>query len=189
MQTASSRRLFVGFSLKKSQIEQISLLQHRFKPLLNDGAITIDNHNLHMTLGFLGQVNQTHYTSVVEAIELMPKYIFNQQLNTVALWQSAQLICLKGQASESLDAMNQSLISIAKHHGLFISEHPYTPHVSLFHHVNMANSSILRWTTNLQLTPTHLHLYQSTNTQQKMHYSILKSWPLIADKKKPSLSD
>jgi 2'-5' RNA ligase len=182
MQTTSSRRLFVGFSLKKSQIEQISTLRHRLKPFLNNDAKTINNTNLHMTLGFLGQVDPIRYASVIDAIGLMPKSIFNQQLDTLALWQSAQLICLKGQASEPLLAMAQSLTSIAKHHNLFINQHQYTPHISLFRHVSMTNLPILGCMTNLQLTPTHLHLYQSINSSQQIHYSVLKSWPLLHEK-------
>ncbi|AZG74593.1 RNA 2',3'-cyclic phosphodiesterase [Shewanella livingstonensis] len=187
MQTTSSRRLFVGFSLDKSQEEKILLLQHRLKLLINNEAKIVSDTNLHMTLGFLGQVDPTSYTSIINAIGLMHKPIFQQPLDTLALWQSTQLICLKGQASKPLLAMIQSLISIAKQHNLFVSQHQYTPHISLFRHVNMTNLPILGCTTNLSLTPTHLHLYQSINNSQQINYSIIKSWPLIADDKKPLL--
>lgn len=93
MQATSSRRLFVGFGLKKSEIEKTSLIKQRLSPFVNDTAKVVDNSNLHMTLGFLGQIDQTSYASVVDAIELMPKptlyarvrYTFVMAISTINL--------------------------------------------------------------------------------------------------------
>jgi 2'-5' RNA ligase len=187
MQATSSRRLFVGFGLKKSEIEKTSLIKQRLSPFVNDTAKVVDNSNLHMTLGFLGQIDQTSYASVVDAIELMPKPTFMQELDTLSLWQSAQLICLKGHASEPLLLMAQSLLLIAKNHKVLISEHQYVPHISLFRQVNITTLPTLRCTTRLSLMPTELHLYQSIKNKRQTDYSVLKSWPLTEDNKKAAI--
>ncbi|WP_282110041.1 RNA 2',3'-cyclic phosphodiesterase [Shewanella algicola] len=172
------QRLFVGFSLAKPQIKQISMIQLELAPFLNTTARPVNLHNLHMTLGFLGQVDPTSYLQLLNEIEAMPKIQFSQNLTCHTFWPLAKLVCLAGQATEPLTTMARTIIEIAERNNFYISQKKYTPHVSVFRHVNMPPLAKLRCTTKLQLEPTHLHLYQSSNHSHQVNYSILASWPL-----------
>ncbi|HBF48507.1 MAG TPA: RNA 2',3'-cyclic phosphodiesterase [Shewanella frigidimarina] len=179
MQTPSSARLFVGFSLDKPQIDKILHLQQTLITKINTNSVATLAHNLHITLGFLGQIDPTTCSKIREAINQMPKTTFSQIIDTFAWWQTAQLICLKGQASTSLNTMANDIKNIAKTHHLAVSQYDYVPHISLFRGVTTASLPTVVKDTQLIIAPSHLHLYQSTGHHNNVNYTILESWPLL----------
>jgi len=178
MQTRSSPRLFVGFSLNESQTKQIFHLQQILIKHVSPNSVATLAHNLHITLGFFGPVDPTTYPAILDAINKMPKPLFSQPVDTLMWWQAAHLVCLKGQATTQLYAMAKATKAIAAVHQLTQSEHDYIPHISLFRGVTAASLPLTTTATQVIIAPTHLHLYQSDYRHAIAHYSIVKSWPL-----------
>ncbi|WP_390904128.1 2'-5' RNA ligase family protein [Shewanella phaeophyticola] len=71
-------------------MKQISLIQLELAPFLNTTARPVNLHNLHMTLGFWGQVDPTSYLQLLDEIEAMPKIQFSQNLTSYTFWPQAK---------------------------------------------------------------------------------------------------
>lgn len=90
------QRLFLGFAPTAAQMTRLSDLQQRLICHLNPEAKAVSVRNMHLTLCFLGQVDDEQRIALLDAIDRLAKPRFSVQLNQLYLWPNAQVCCLKG---------------------------------------------------------------------------------------------
>ncbi|WP_394130438.1 RNA 2',3'-cyclic phosphodiesterase [Shewanella maritima] len=185
-------RLFLGFGLSNNVCGQLIQLQQyiqqhwhttqrHFKPLA-----AIHPGNLHLTLRFLGQVEQEKVVSLCNRIEQLQKPRFSLPMSKVEHWPTANLICLTGIKSAELDIMHQTLQQLIEPLKFFQPTQPFRPHISLIRNVKdlakgLSNDGFpMTLAQPITFTPDMLTLYQSSgeNLSIKPCYQALASWPL-----------
>ena len=133
--------------------------------------------NLHITLVFLGNVEQ----SVMERIRLEADGVhcgkFALTLDRHGWWRRPQVIWLGSDTVPvALEDLTARLNAIAAGHGLRIDSRPYTPHLTL---VRKAKRPLTRFT----YSPIHWEirdfcLVQSVTHADGAEYKIIQNWPL-----------
>ncbi|MFV0597681.1 RNA 2',3'-cyclic phosphodiesterase [Shewanella sp.] len=187
------QRLFLGFAPTCIQRQQLLQLQQSLRSQLAPHANPVTQANLHLTLAFLGLVNQTQLAQLIQGVDKLSKPKFTVTLDSIAVWPKAQVYCLKGEnVSTELALLASQAQDLAKQLQLHRSEHPFRPHISLFRKAKslgvFENELTLRelaqrdlahaQMTALTLAPEQLHLYLSTSGDCGVEYQILHSWSL-----------
>lgn len=178
------QRLFLGFAPTAAQMTRLSDVQQQLICHLNPEAKAVSVTNMHLTLCFLGQVDDEQRIALLDAIDCLAKPRFSVQLNQLDLWPNAQVCCLKGNDVEPpLAQLAKQTQAIAGRLQLHSSEHHFCPHISLFRKAKqwmLDESALLQLKdmNTLTLTPECLHLYHSKSTSTGVEYHILHSWTL-----------
>ncbi|ABM03543.1 2'-5' RNA ligase [Psychromonas ingrahamii 37] len=172
-----TKRLFLGIALDKQQTQQLSKLQANF-----DSAVRlVPAANLHMTLLFLGLIDDKTQQQLEEQISLMDKPKFNLSLDKLDHWAKPKILCLTGQIDDpALLKLAKNCSALSTQFKLYKDENPFTPHITLARKAkylpeNMSTSVDIQ---PLLLTPKTLHLFHSQSTIEGVKYQILRSWNL-----------
>ena len=182
----TTKRLFLGFSVKKTLECQFFDMQQKLTLYINTEALAVLQSNMHITLGFLGQVKPSRIPALLAEVDALEKPSFELVLSAIACWQKPQIICLQGQAHTPLLTMASQVQQIAAKLGLHQSTYHYCPHLTLFRrascmtlpqHLVIGLNDLLP----VNVPVSQLHLYESYNTQSGVQYDILHSWPLVPD--------
>jgi len=182
----TTKRLFLGFSVKKTLHCQFIDIQQKLTPYINTEALTVLQPNIHITLGFWGQVKISCIPALLAEVDSLYKPSFELMLSAISWWQKPQIICLQGQAHTPLLTMASQVQQIAAKLGLHQSTYHYCPHLPLFRrascmtlpqHLVIGLNDLLP----VNVPVSQLHLYESYNSQSGVQYDILHSWPLVPD--------
>lgn len=178
----NNQRLFLGFSINKTQSSIFCDIQQKLSDYINTEATQVNQTNFHITLGFLGQVGQSFIPLLIDRITKMQKYQFELCLSELQFWQKPSIICISGLAHANLSIMAQAVQDIAQQLALHQSQYPYQPHVTLFRKATnltlATNINSLNNRLPINICPIDLHLYSSVNTAYGVHYQIIHSWTL-----------
>lgn len=178
------QRLFLGFAPTTTQKARLSDLQQQLLCHLNPEAKAVSINNMHLTLCFLGQVDDDQRISLLDALDRLAKPRFSVRLNQFDLWPNAQVCCLKAdEVDPPLAQLAKQTQAIAGRLQLHSSEHHFCPHISLFRKAKQWTRDEpallqLKEMNTLTLTPEHLYLYHSKSTSTGVEYHILDSWTL-----------
>ncbi|QBF82354.1 RNA 2',3'-cyclic phosphodiesterase [Shewanella maritima] len=178
------KRLFVGFDISAStqiKLRQIattvtSPLLMTAQPLLSSCS-QVPIENMHVTLGFLGQVNQEKTTNVYNSLQSLRGNAFSNDFGQISYWQATKILCIEGSAPPALTNLHRQIQTIAADLELYQSKYEYRPHITLARPIRTASSvthadieeHLNQF--NQQLHPIkiefdQLHLYQSLNVGQ-----------------------
>ena len=169
-------RLFLGLKPTPAQRHFLVALQQQLigmgRPLPAD--------NLHMTLFFLGTIEQEQADIFVSAIDSQIWPRFSLSLGQLSCWQKPKILCLQGTVSdERLNSCVADIRSIAKTVSLQDPFAIYTPHITLMRKaVALPENSQQLLTEPLTINPDAMHLFQSISHESGVKYQIIKSWPL-----------
>lgn len=172
-----TKRLFLGIALNKQQTQQLCELQANFDSTVRLVSAT----NLHLTLVFLGLVDDETEQQLEEQISLMDKPKFNLTLDKLVHWAKPKILCLTGQCDDpALSALAKNCSALLSQHELHDDKHPFTPHITLARKAkhlpeNMPTSVAIK---PLLLAPKTIHLFHSQSTIEGVKYQILRSWDL-----------
>lgn len=168
-----TKRLFIGIALDKQQTQQLSKLQASF-----DSAVKqVPAINLHMTLVFLGLVDDKTQQQLEELISLMDKPKFYLTLDKLEHWEKPKILCLTGESCDpSLLKLAKNCSALLSELELGKSEHAFTPHITLARKAKHLPISVA--IKPLLLTPKAIHLFHSQSTIEGVKYQILRSWDL-----------
>ena len=182
------QKLFLGFAPTNTQNKYLIALQQTLSTHLLPEAKPVDADNLHLTLAFLGLVDEEQKISLIDAVNDLTKPTFSIRLNRFDLWPNAQVCCLKGNNIEpSLARLARQTNQIAEQLKLYKSRHNFCPHISLFRKAkewrqgnNSPDLTIFEGLDKSELTlmPDCLQLYHSTNTPSGVKYQTLYTWAL-----------
>ena len=182
----TTKRLFLGFSVKKTLECQFFYMQQKLTLYINTEALAVLQSNMHITLGFLGQVKPSCIPALLTEVDSLEKPSFELVLSAISCWQKPQIICLQGQANASLLAMASDVAQIAAKFDLYQHSYSYCPHTTLFRQAtNLALPQHpikgLHDKLPIHVSVSQLHLYESCNTTSGVQYDILHSWRLEQD--------
>ena len=180
----TTKRLFLGFSVKKTLERQFFDMQQKLTLHINTEALAVLQPDMHITLGFLGQVKTSCIPALLAEIDVLYKPSFELVLSTLSWWPKPQIICLEGQAGKSLLTMAQNVQQIALKLGLHQNLYSYRPHVTLFRqatYLTLPKDTNIDWHNMLPqgIWVSQLHLYESRQATAGVQYDILHTWPLM----------
>lgn len=134
----------------------------------------IRTDNLHLTLAFLGNIDEAQrdcVEAVAESISITP---FSLCLEHLGIFQRAKVLWLGiKEQPDALMQLAESLAVGARACGVQLDEKGFTPHLSLMRKVNQLHEfevESIHWEVN------RFCLVQSISHEEGVQYQVVKSW-------------
>jgi len=141
-----------------------------------DSQRLIPGHNLHITIEFLGQVDEGRTKVLIEAASQITVPCFSLLIDSSGWWETARVAWLApvGLPEELLELYRQ-LHQLAVESDIPVQERPYRPHITLARKVNALDA--------LEFGPVHWNvrdfcLVESNTLPEGAEYRIIRRWPL-----------
>lgn len=167
------KRLFFALWPDNRTRNQINGLN---QSILSAGLKKVNSANLHVTLVFLGQVDNKAEAKIKEranAINIQP---FSLHFEQLVFWKKPRVLCLTTQQyGPQLLTLVNTLKTIAHQSGIETEDRPYCPHITL---ARKASQNISRKIGVIKLQAHSFCLLQSCSTPTGVNYQILQSWEL-----------
>lgn len=175
-------RLFAGLSLPILLRQRLTLLQGGI-----DGALWTDRDNFHITLTFIGNVDEATAEQADEALSGIRMEPFNVELKgtgSFAQGEFPKVLWIGVEKSEPLFRLKEKVDRALEKSKLPFENRKYTPHVTLarLRHVDEAKVGQFMAAHNLfsgdAFEVNNFILYHSHNTKNGPVYEELRSYPL-----------
>jgi len=170
------RRLFFALWPEASARAEASALINSLKPKLK--ACWIRPANLHITLAFLGDVEEERLGAAQAAADAVSTAAFDLSLQTLEHWRKPQVLCLSPDSvPPALKQLAADLAEQLKAAGFALESRPYRPHLTL------ARKALHMPAPPVEIPPigwkaVDFVLAESSQDNRGVVYSILKTWPL-----------
>ena len=174
-------RLFAALEIPKDVAQSLSLLRGGLQ-----GARWIDVENYHITLRFIGDVDERTADDVLDAFDHVAKQNFELQLNGVNVFGSKKprAIYADVNPSNELNSLQSCLDSQCRRIGIMPDGRKFIPHVTLarLRHVNpFAVSDYLNARSNFKSATFHVSEFvvmSSRNSRGGGPYVVEERYPL-----------
>lgn len=170
---SESRRLFFALwpdnDIRRGIVERCGMLGQISRKRVPD-------HNLHLTLVFLGDQPAGRLPEFESAAEAVSAARCELRLDRFGWFARARVAWLGGEAPENLAGLQADLGSAMIDLGLNLDRRPFRPHVTLFRKVSRRPA--FPQPTPLVWPVAEFALVDSVPNRP---YSVLRSWPLAAD--------
>jgi RNA 2',3'-cyclic 3'-phosphodiesterase len=169
------KRLF--FALWPSDATRQKIIE--FDELLIDPRLKkVSTKNLHVTLVFLGLINEKQEQQIIEAANNISASSINMQFDQLTFWQQKRGILSLTSASqpEYLLTLVKQLQNRVIEKGIEIEQRPYTAHITLARNLKQQpeiNVEAISWHSDKFV------LVHSVSTKHGVDYQIIDSWPLL----------
>lgn len=138
------------------------------------GVRKLKPSNLHVTLAFLGNVEDDVQDHMMQKVARLHASSFTFQLDGIEHWQTPKTICLTASRQpQALHYLVSSLVGIIKQYPIFLHDRPYCAHVTLMRKAKV----------NYELTfkpitwkAKQFVLVESISTPDGIVYEILERW-------------
>lgn len=131
--------------------------------------------NLHVTLVFLGNVDQATEKALCSAAAEVTVQPIQLSFDRLSYWRKPAVGCLTAsQNNPAVEALAAALADIAGRLGLVLDERPYRPHVTLYrklHQPLTAEVDAIEWRAD------GFCLVESRSTPHGVEYKVLQRWP------------
>jgi 2'-5' RNA ligase len=172
--TASSRLFFALWPDDETRQALAGLSQS----IETKGCKWMQPHNLHVTLVFLGQVDQDIEASIKQSASALAIPPFELSFDSLSYWSRSKILCLTCQqpVPETATTLATALTAAAENCGLQTDTRPYTPHITLARHA--------RYLPNAQIEPITWRaeafcLVKSCSEPDGVNYKVIQQWSLI----------
>ncbi|MEN8214712.1 MAG: RNA 2',3'-cyclic phosphodiesterase [Pseudomonadota bacterium] len=168
------RRLF--FALRpgpqvRSQLVQIQRACRQSRARLHRAE------NLHVTLAFLGMVDQQRYQAMCQMASRLSEGAFTLELDHTGYWRRPGILwCAPTQTPAPLAALVRHLWEGLERLGFEPEQHSYRPHVTLMRKAAPVKQRQLDMPVVWPVS--HFELMCSHHREGAHHYETLNSWPL-----------
>lgn len=172
-------RLFLAFPAEPLTAS-LHQLQSQLQEQLAFTARRIPESQFHLTLRFLGQLNNTQAASILRQLPTLSLPAFSLQLDQLGYFPSAKVLWVgPSQVPSVLSDIYQELLLRCASLRLAPPHKAYRPHISLYRSAELAEPSCLPNITALTFSPRQLCLYRSVPNALGNDYHIEASWPLL----------
>ena len=180
----AAHRLFVAIELPDSMKEQLALLRERLP-----GARWVPVEQLHLTLRFIGEIDDSQLTSVQESLALVNGSPFPLTLQGVGHFpprRSPHVLWVGISAGPELVELYQQVEAAVQTAGLPAEERPFSPHITLARLRDTPPSAVAAYEQVHRefsagtTVVTAFHLFESFLTTQGARHVQLNSFPLTA---------
>ncbi len=172
------QRLF--FSLKFTPEQQQLLLPYQQQALdLCPAAKAVDVDNLHLTLFFLGQVDEAAKAQLIAAASGIRQPAFNLTLDTLSGFSGPKIVYLApSEVPDALLQLQQQLAALCKTAGFIDIHDSYRPHITLVRHA-VCDAALQQPVEPLTLQVSEFALYQSGQFDGRLQYRPLECFSLL----------
>lgn len=190
-ETMMTKRMFIALDISKA--DKVKVAQWR-KIYLPRPFKVINEENFHITLAFLGLINQQQQVSITAVINQQHSLIQQQlqlllsqklalpiTLSAVGYFKKAQVLHLMPPNCPNwLAYLNNVMINSCRNVGIPIENRIYKPHLSIYRKAKMSSpkSSEENIAVELQLNIRSFSLYQSYSTPLGVHYEPIQTWEI-----------
>lgn len=124
-------RLFVALNLPQYAVSSLQRCVDSLQPYLVEGRVT-DSQNYHITLSFLGEVDENNLIYIQSAMDKV-KDMSAPQLSFAGLinMRSSDIACAKIKKNADLVALQSNLADALEQRGFSVEHRTYRPHVTL----------------------------------------------------------
>jgi 2'-5' RNA ligase len=169
-----TRRLFFALWPDHETADHLEMLARSLAPR---GAKPVHDHQLHMTLLFLGAVTEDRLPLVMEAADRIQAEGFDLTLDKLGFWPRGGVLyagCrdVPSRQHRLFDLLKASV----KAAGFHIDSRPYVPHVTLARRVR--GLDLPRLATPMSWPVTEFALVESHLHQSGARYRTIATWPL-----------
>jgi len=171
------KRLF--FALWPSDATREKIIE--FDDLLTDPRLKkVATKNLHVTLVFLGLLDEKQEKNIIKAASNLAASPINMQFDQLTLWQQKRgILCLTSTSQpESLLTLVKQLQDGVSEQGIELEQRPYTAHITLARNLKQLpeiNVEAISWHSDTFV------LVHSVSTEHGVDYQIINSWPLVSN--------
>ena len=129
--------------------------------------------NFHITLVFLGNVQEQVVPELDAAAERLRQHGFSLQIDRCGWWKRAKVAWLAPAYTPGplLDMVEQINL-LSRTAGLSVDKRDYNPHLTIARKVTGLTFEPIQWDIK------DFHLIESVTHQQGARYQVIRSWPL-----------
>ncbi|NEZ05051.1 RNA 2',3'-cyclic phosphodiesterase [Wenzhouxiangella sp. XN201] len=171
MSEADTRRLFLA--LWPDERIRAEIVARREALGTTDGPRRVPDHNLHLTLLFLGDQPADQMAAIETAVTAVEGRPFACVLDRFGWFPGARVLWLGGEAPAAMQILYSGLFEAVTGLGIRLDRRPLRPHVTLFRKVarrpELPRPEPLTWMVE------HFGLVESVPGRP---YRVLKSWSL-----------
>ncbi len=169
-------RAFLGLSPDSNTKLAIEAWREKALPGFNH---PVPAANFHVTLCFLGELNDKQYEVMAQGIEQISDIkAFSVHLNTLGYWPKPKAFWLGCDAPEPSHLnLVKRLTSIARQSKISIPKQAYKAHLTLARKC-VENPPAALIAPDFLWQAKAFHLFESVSTRQGVRYQIRESWPL-----------
>jgi len=175
-------RLFVGIALPTDLRNRLAVVSSGLP-----GARWIDRENLHMTLCFMGQVDDPMVDDIDLALSTVRGPAFDFSISGIATFgrgHQVHTLWAKVEADPALQALQAKIETAMRNLGLPIEGRKFTPHITLARTKRAQSSKIAEWLQTgggLIAGPVRVDsfvLFRSHLGSGAAHYEVLREYDL-----------
>jgi len=169
------QRLFLALWPDEGQRQQLA----GYLPLLRDcGGRKVPLENLHITLAFLGSVDDTTLACLEQQLDAIAAFSFTLQMDELGFWRRPQVVWLgAGETPPALTALVGELKKVMLGCDLEPESRPFQAHLTLMRKARRAplaaDPPLMAWPIR------DFALVASETRPEGACYTVLRRWPLI----------
>lgn len=123
-----NKRVFIAIKLDKQVVETIGKIQESLKKAGFTGVL-VSKANFHVTLAFIGEVNENELQIIQNIIENIKFDAFKLEINNVKKFKN--LMILELDKTEQLMALQKNIVTQLKSKNIKFDDKPYYPHITI----------------------------------------------------------
>ena len=171
----ATKRLF--FALRPDPQVRGQLVQLQ-RDCEQPGANVHRAENLHMTLAFLGMVDQRRYEAICRMASRLREGEFTLNIDHTGYWRRPKILwCAASHTPQPLASLVMHLWDGLEDCGFEPEQRDYRPHVTLMRKSAAVKPQQLK--SEIVWPVSHFELMWSHNKDGALHYEILNRWPLL----------
>ncbi|WNC72770.1 RNA 2',3'-cyclic phosphodiesterase [Thalassotalea psychrophila] len=167
-------RYFFGLNLASAFKQEITNWRELHLP--NDTKSVIAE-NFHITLVFLGMVEQETIQRCITETNNISANRFSILLNSVGFWPKPKVLFLASDdVAVTLSILVNNLTNIVINNGIKLQQRPYIPHLTLCRKAKALPNILAK--PNFEIEFNNFCLYESISTDRGVQYKVVQTWPL-----------
>lgn len=172
-QTIRSKRLFFALWPDDHTRQQIASLCTQLNA---DTCKPTKAENIHITLAFLGQVDETTEQTLIQQIEHLSAPRLQLTFDQLKLWRKPQILCLtSAHPNQNLLQLNLQIKQICQACGIVLEDRPYKAHITL---ARKAKKKLNTQAISINWRAHSFSLIESINTRNGPVYRLIRTWSL-----------
>lgn len=170
-------RTFIALELPQNFCDNLAFLSHNLSRVIEGRFMKRETY--HLTLAFLGDINETTAAKVIEILDTIQPQISAIRLNATGLGKFGKphdaTLHLQIQATESLLQLAELLRKELKANGISFDEKKFRPHITLARRAQIPKGKLPELAFPTPALATTVTFFKSTLTPEGAQYKPLYS--------------
>lgn len=173
-------RLFIAINFEEKIKDQLLTIIEMMRPYSNQGRF-VDKDNLHLTLEFLGEIDEGQVALIKESMSNIRHESFSLRFTQIGFFKrpKGKIYWVGVEQCESLMTIQKELRKDLLAKGFEIDERPFLPHLTLGRKVKIdphfSFDEINHLVNKMESPVKKIYLMESMFVQGELTYSVLES--------------